>query len=670
MIAELGHYALILAIAVAIVQSIVPFWGARTGDSRLMAIARPAAVTQFLLVGIAFAALTQAYIVSDFSVENVYQNSHTAKPMLFKISGVWGNHEGSMLLWVLILTLFGSLVAVFGRNLPEKLRALVLSVQGLIGVSFIAFILFTSNPFVRLSPAPIEGLDLNPVLQDIGLAIHPPLLYLGYVGCSIAFAFAVAALIDGKIEAAWARWVRPWTLVSWLFLTLGISMGSYWAYYELGWGGWWFWDPVENSSFMPWLAATALLHSAIVMEKRDALKVWTVLLAILTFSLSLLGTFLVRSGVLTSVHTFAADPGRGLWILTILILFIGGALVLFAGRAGALSKGGLFAPISREGSLVLNNLFLTAACGTVLVGTLYPLLAEAIGQTVSVGAPFFNVTFGPLMVPLLIAVPFGPMLAWKRGDLYAAGQRLMVAFGLAILGIIIVAISYGLDAFVAAFGVGLAVWLIAGSLSEPAFRAQLFRVGLGTSARRLAGLPRSAFGMALGHLGLGVTVLGIVVSSTWSTEAIRDVRVGDTVTVSGRDVTFDGFDVEETGNYDATIVHFTISRDGEVIRSATGEKRGYTTRMVPTTEASINWFGASHLYISPGDVREGGVVLDPGVFTDQSVLTVYVYWKPLIALIWFGTVIMALGGVLSLSDRRLRVGAPKTARRQVIQPAE
>ncbi|MGV8840091.1 MAG: heme lyase CcmF/NrfE family subunit [Bauldia sp.] len=670
MIAELGHYALVLAIAVAIVQSTVPLWGARTGDSRLMAIARPAAITQFLLVGIAFAALTHAYIVSDFSVENVYQNSHTEKPLLFKITGVWGNHEGSMLLWVLILTLFGSLVAVFGRNLPERLRALVLTVQGWIGVSFIAFILFTSNPFVRLSPAPIEGMDLNPVLQDIGLAIHPPLLYLGYVGCSVAFAFAVAALIDGKLDAAWARWVRPWTLVSWLFLTLGIAMGSYWAYYELGWGGWWFWDPVENSSFMPWLAATALLHSAIVMEKRDALKVWTVLLAILTFSLSLLGTFLVRSGVLTSVHTFAADPGRGLWILTLLILFIGGALTLFAGRASSLTRGGLFAPISREGSLVLNNLLLTVACGIVLFGTLYPLIAEAFDFEVSVGPPFYAMTFVPLMVPLLLAVPFGPLLAWKRGDIYAVAQRLFVALGLAIATMVIVFVATGADEIVAAFGIGMAVWLIAGALTELFVRAQFFRVAFGTSLRRLAGLPRAAFGMSLGHLGLGITVLGIVVSSTWETETIRDIRPGDTVTVAGRDITFDGFSTAAEHTYVATVVHFTISRDGNVLRTVTGEKRGYTTRMMPTTEASINAFGASHLYISPGDVKDGGVVQDPGVFSDQSVLTVHVFWKPLVALIWLGGVVMAFGGILSLSDRRLRVGAPKAARQRTLQAAE
>ncbi len=421
MIAELGHFALILAAVVAVVQGTVPIWGTRIGDGRMMAVARPAALMQFLLIGLAFAALMHAYITSDFSVLNVVQNSNTHKPLIFRITGVWSNHEGSMLLWVFILSVFGAGVAVFSNNLPDRLRANVLSVQAWIAIAFLAFILITSNPFERVLFPPLEGNGMTPVLEDIGLAIHPPLLYLGYVGCSIAFSFAVAALIEGKIEAAWARWVRPWTLAAWMFLTAGIAMGSYWAYYELGWGGWWAWDPVENASFMPWLAATALLHSASVMEKRDALKIWTVLLAIMAFSLSLLGTFLVRSGVLTSVHAFASSPSRGLFILAILALFIGGSFALFAFRAQSLTKGGMFAPISREGALVYNNLFLTAGAATVLVGTLYPIVIEALtGEAISVGAPFFNITFVPLIIPLLMAVPFGPLLAWKRGDLYAA----------------------------------------------------------------------------------------------------------------------------------------------------------------------------------------------------------------------------------------------------------
>src|SRR6266446_7670191 len=418
MIAELGHYALVLALALGLVQAIVPIYGARRNDPVLMGVAGATAVAQFLFVATAFAALTACYVLSDFSVVNVYENSHSAKPLIYKISGVWGNHEGSMILWVLILSVFGALVALFGDNLPARLKANVLAVQSLIAFAFYLFILVSSNPFLRMPVAPLEGRDLNPILQDPGLAIHPPLLYVGYVGLSISFSFAIAALIDGRIDAAWARWVRPWTLLAWIFLTLGIAMGSYWAYYTLGWGGWWFWDPVENASFMPWLAATALLHSALVMEKRDALKVWTILLAILAFSLSLIGTFLVRLGVLTSVHAFATDPTRGVFILAILLLFIGGSLALFALRAPLLKQGGLFAPISREGALVLNNLFLVSACATVFIGTLYPLALEAVtGEKISVGPPFFNLTFGPLFLALLLVVPFGPLLAWKRGDI-------------------------------------------------------------------------------------------------------------------------------------------------------------------------------------------------------------------------------------------------------------
>ena len=389
MIAEAGHYALVLALVLALIQSVVPVIGARLRDPALMNVARSTALTQFAFTAVSFTALTWLHVTSDFSVANVFENSHSLKPMIYKLTGVWGNHEGSMLLWVLILALFGALVAAFGNNLPRSLRAHVLAVQAWVGTAFYLFILATSNPFARIANPPMEGRDLNPILQDIGLAIHPPMLYLGYVGFSISFSFAVAALLEGRIDAAWARWVRPWTLTAWIFLTLGIAMGSYWAYYELGWGGWWFWDPVENASLMPWLAGTALLHSAVVMEKRDALKVWTVLLAILTFSLSLLGTFLVRSGVLTSVHTFASDPSRGVFILMILCLFIGGSLSLYAWRATTLKQGGLFAPISREGALVLNNLLLTVACAVVLYGTLYPLAMEMLADfKMSVGAPF------------------------------------------------------------------------------------------------------------------------------------------------------------------------------------------------------------------------------------------------------------------------------------------
>ena len=658
MIAELGHFALVLAFGLALIQSSVPFFGARRDDPRLMAIATPAALTQFLLVGFAFAALVHAYIVSDFSLQNVVENSHSSKPLLYKITGVWGNHEGSMLLWVLILALFGAMVAAFGNNLPDKLKALVLSVQGWISAAFLLFILATSNPFVRIDPPPLEGQDLNPVLQDIGLAIHPPLLYLGYVGCSIAFAFAVAALIEGRIDAAWARWARPWTLAAWMFLTVGIAMGSYWAYYELGWGGFWFWDPVENASIMPWLAATALLHSAVVMEKRDALKIWTVLLAILAFSLSLIGTFLVRSGVLTSVHAFASDPTRGIFILAILCVFIGGALTLFAARAGTLAPGGVFAPISREGALVLNNIFLSAALATVVIGTLYPLALEALtGTVISVGAPFFDLTFIPLVIPLLLIVPFGPLLAWKRGDLKAAAERLMLAFGIAIAAAIVAAALAGTRSALALFGVWLGAWLIAGALSEFATRIKLGGIPLGDSLRRAAGLPRSAFGTTLAHAGVGVTVLGIVVATTWSTEAIRSMKPGETIDLSGYAVTLDGFVDRASENFTETEVQFSVRRGGELVATMTPSKRNFSERQTSTTEVALKTTNFSQLYLSLGDIAADGTT------------TVRLYWKPLVTLIWLGAIVMALGGLLSLSDRRLRVGAPRPARRS-LQPPE
>src|SRR5690348_14163629 len=489
MIPELGHYALVLALALGLVQAAVPVVGARTRDGALMRLANSTALMQFAFVALSFGALIACYVASDFSVATVFENSHSAMPLIYKFTSVWGNHEGSMLLWVLILSVFGALVAAFGSNIPATLKATVLAVQSWVAAAFYIFILATSNPFARMSPAPFEGRDLNPILQDFGLAVHPPMLYLGYVGFSISFAFAVAALIEGRIDAAWARWVRPWTLIAWICLTLGIAMGSFWAYYTLGWGGWWFWDPVENASFMPWLAGTALLHSALVMEKREALKVWTILLAILTFSLSLIGTFLVRSGVLTSVHAFASDPMRGIFILAILVLFIGGALTLYAWRAPLLKQGGLFAPISREGALVLNNLFLTTCCATVFSGTLYPLALGAItGDNTSVGAPFFNSTFGPLFIPLLVAVPFGPLLAWQRGDLLGAAQRLIAAAALGLVALAVVFAIQGGGPVLAPFGVGLAVYVMIGALIDPIGRIGLFREPLGTVFSRARGL--------------------------------------------------------------------------------------------------------------------------------------------------------------------------------------
>ncbi|SON54985.1 Cytochrome c-type biogenesis protein CcmF [Hartmannibacter diazotrophicus] len=661
MISEIGHFALVLALAVALVQSVVPVYGARRRDDALMAMAGPAAITQLALTAMAFAALVHAYVVSDFSLLNVYQNSHSEKPLLYKVTGVWSNHEGSMLLWVLILAIFGGAVAFFGGTLPRTLKANVLGVQAWISVSFLSFILATSNPFTRLSPAPMEGKDLNPILQDIGLAIHPPLLYLGYVGFSISFAFAVAALIDGKIDAAWARWVRPWTLAAWCFLTAGIAMGSYWAYYELGWGGWWFWDPVENASFMPWLVGTALLHSALVMEKRDALKIWTILLSILTFSLSLLGTFLVRSGVLTSVHSFASDPARGVFILCILMVFIGGSLSLFAWRASVLKPGGIFAPISREGSLVLNNLFLTAACATVLVGTLYPMVLEAVtGKKISVGAPFFNLTFGPLMLPLLFAVPFGPLLAWKRGDILAAAQRLFLAFGLGILAVLAVLWYVTGAPVLSALGIGLAIYLLVGSVAELGTRAGFLRNGFSGGMRRLAGLPRSAFGTALAHAGLGLTLAGIVTVTSFETEKILVMRSGETASIGGFDVTFDGFESRKANTYREVLAHMTVREGGNLVTSLAPAKRMYEVRQMPTTEAAIYTHGVSQLYVTLGDITE-----------DNRGVTVRMWEKPFVTLIWIGALVMMAGGVLSLSDRRLRVGAPKPARAPVrAAPAE
>nr|WP_316653322.1 heme lyase CcmF/NrfE family subunit [uncultured Gellertiella sp.] len=659
MIIELGHFALVLSLVVALLMAILPVIGAARRDGPLMAIAPVGTILQFLLVAVAFGVLMHAHFVSDFSVMNVWQNSHSLVPDLFRISGVWGNHEGSMMLWLFILSLFSALVALFSGNLPVRLRALTLSVQAWISTAFILFILLTSNPFIRLNPAPVEGQDLNPVLQDVGLAIHPPLLYLGYVGFSVCFSFAVAALIEGRIDAAWARWVRPWALMAWAFLTAGIAMGSYWAYYELGWGGWWFWDPVENASFMPWLAGTALLHSALVMEKREALKIWTILLSILTFSLSLLGTFLVRSGVLTSVHAFASDPTRGIFILVILMLFIGGALTLFAVRANRLTAGGLFQPISREGALVLNNLILTVSTATVLTGTLYPMLVETLtGEKISVGAPFFNLTFGLLMLPLLVVMPFGPLLAWKRGDLLAASQRLMVIALLAMVLALGFYYAHNGGPVMAVAGLAAGFWLIIGALADLWGRAGFGRVETPVALRRLFGLPRSAFGTAIAHLGFGVSVLGIVIVTVFATENVREMKPGATVEAGGYSITFDGVSADQGPNYQESRAHFILKRGGADAGDVSSAKRIYVARKMPTTEAGIKTYGLSQLYVSLGDpMANGGIV-------------VRIWWKPWILCIWLGAVIMAIGGFVSLSDRRLRVGAPRRKARMLAAALE
>jgi cytochrome c-type biogenesis protein CcmF len=660
-IIELGHFLLALALATALVQALVPIAGTIRGDTRLMEIASTGALATLLLVAMSYGALTWAYVTSDFSLITVWENSHSKMPLIYKVSGVWGNHEGSMMLWLMILVFFSALVALFGRNLPDVLKANVLVIQGWIASAFLLFILLTSNPFIRstsiaeLVPAPAEGRDLNPVLQDFGLAVHPPLLYLGYVGFSVCFSFAVAALISGRIDAAWARWVRPWTLLAWTFLTAGIAMGSYWAYYELGWGGWWFWDPVENASFMPWLAGTALLHSALVMEKREALKIWTVLLAILTFSLSLLGTFLVRSGVLTSVHAFASDPSRGVFILGILALFVGGAFALFAFRAPSLAPGGLFLPVSREGALVLNNLILVVATGAVLTGTLYPLLLESLtGDKISVGAPFFNIAFGWLMAPLMLVLPFGPLLAWKRGDIAAASRKLMTAFVVALAVAVVVWLVRRDGPMLAMLGVVAGLYLVFGALTDLWLRAGFGKAGFANGMRRLAGLPRSAIGTTLAHSGLGISVLGIVLVSAWATEHILEMKPGEETINGAYAIRFDRETQGKGPNYTEDIAHFTVFKDGAQVAETNSAKRIYTARQMPTTEAGIMTFGLSQLYMSIGDKTEDGK------------LVVRIWYKPWILCIWLGAIIMAAGGVVSLSDRRLRVGAP--ARRAKAAP--
>ena len=653
MTAEIGLFSLTLALAIALVQGTLPLAGAQRGRLEWMAVGGACAQAQFLFVLISFLSLMFAYVTSDFSVANVAENSHTLKPMLYKLSGVWGNHEGSLLLWVLILSLFGALVATFGTNLPPALRARVLAVQGLIGVGFFAFILLTSNPFLRLDPAPLEGMGLNPVLQDPALSFHPPFLYLGYVGFSVAFSFAVAALIEGRVDPAWARWVRPWTLAAWCALTIGIAMGSWWAYYELGWGGWWFWDPVENASFMPWLAGTALLHSSIVVEKRDTLKTWTILLAILTFSLSLLGTFIVRSGVLNSVHAFASDPARGIFILGFLVLVVGGSLTLFAIRAPALKGGGLFAPISREGALVLNNLLLISALATVLLGTLYPLFLDALtGEKVTVGPPFFNRTFVPLMVPLIAMMAVGPMLAWKRADLAGAMSRLKVAIAAVLIVVLATFYLSGNGPVLPLLGMALGAWLVVGALTELSGRLKLFRATARDSWNRAKNLPRSAYGTAMAHGGVGIVILGMTASLSWETEKLQVMRPGDSVDVGGYEFVFEGARNVPGPNYTALRGTFRVLRGGREITVMEPETRTYSVPPMQTTEAAIKPVRLADLYAVVGDPDGNG-----GYATR-------LYHKPLLNWLWIGALIMVAGAFVSLTDRRHRVGAPARRRRR------
>ncbi len=663
MIVEVGHYALVLAFALALVQASLPLWGVWRNDSALMSVGSYAAVAQFIFITLSYCALTWAYVVSDFSLSNVFENSHSDKPLIYKFSGVWGNHEGSMLLWVLILVLFGALVALLARRMPRDLLAAVLAVQAWISSGFIAFVLMTSNPFERIANAPIEGRDLNPILQDPGLAIHPPLLYVGYVGFSLTFSFAAAALIIGRIDSLWARYVRPWILLAWIFLTLGIAMGSYWAYYTLGWGGFWFWDPVENASLMPWLSGTALLHTAAVMEKRDALKIWTMFLAILSFSLSLLGTFLVRSGVLTSVHSFASDPDRGVFILAILVLFIGGAFVLFALRAPMLKPGGIFAPVSREGALVLNNLLLTTSCAAVFVGTLYPLLLEALtGAKISVGPPFFNMTFVPLFVPLFLAMPLGQMLAWKRGDLLGAAQRIVIAAAIGALAALALFALQG-GPWLAAVFAGLALYLMVGSFVDIAGRVFVRASGMGNVLARLSGLPRSAWGTAFAHAGVGVTLFGLAATG-WGVEKITAFKPGETIQAGPYSVTLEKVAPRQGPNYRETVAYMTVREGGVVVARMEPSRRFFTARGMTTSQAGLRTFSFGHVHI---------VISEQ---TDNGALSTRIYWKPYVSLIWLGALVMALGGLLSLSDRRLRIAPGRRSRNAkavaslVMSPAE
>jgi cytochrome c-type biogenesis protein CcmF len=656
MFVEIGSFALVLALAFSIAQLGLSTAARLRRSTTLAAAGEGAAVAAFLGVAVAFAVLMHAFIVSDFSVANVAANSHTEKPMLYKVAGTWGSHEGSILLWCLALTGYGAVAALLSRSLPRGLRAVMVATQGGLGAVFLAYTVFASNPLARIAVPPVEGRSLNPLLQDPALAIHPPFLYAGYVGMSVIFSLAVAALVEGRVDTAWARWVRPWTLAAWSLLTVGIMLGSFWAYYELGWGGWWFWDPVENASFMPWLAATALLHSAIVTEKRGALAGWTVFLALAAFTFSMLGAFLVRSGVLTSVHAFAVDPRRGVLLLIILGLMAGGGFALFAWRAPALSPGGVFAPVSRESALVLNNILLAAATATVLLGTLYPLIREALtGDAISVGPPYFNLTFTPLMAALLILLPAGPLLAWKRGDAVGAAQRLWAAA--------LIALGVGLAAYalvsprkaLGAAGLALGAWLIAGVAAELVERTRAFRVPAAESWRRLVRLPRGAWGMTLAHLGLGVFVLGACFETGWRQEAAETLPIGGSLNVGGYHLSLDQVGTVEGANFEAERGLIRVTRAGEQICEAAPERRFYPAGGQTTSEVALCYRGFSHLYIVLGERRDAG---------GEPVWLVRAYWNPWATLLFLGPVIMALGGLVSLSDRRLRLGVAARRREQ------
>ena len=644
MIIELGHFFLALALSISVFQFLLPALGVKFNSYGMMRSASITAFISFILVFLSFLSLVYAYITSDFSVSLVAKNSHSLKPLIYKISGVWGNHEGSLLLWVLILTFYSAAVAILGRRLPLKLISLVLSCQGLIAAAFISFILFTSNPFIRLFFPNIEGEGFNPILQDFGLAIHPPFLYLGYVGLSVTFSFSIAALLIGKVDTIWVKWVRPWTLIAWVFLTVGIALGSWWAYRELGWGGWWFWDPVENASFMPWLAATALLHSSIVAEKRDTLKAWTILLAIIAFSFSLLGTFIVRSGVLISVHSFASDPSRGLYILLLLIFFTGGGLALFAKKAPYLKSGGLFKPLSREGALVINNIIFASAAATVLLGTLYPIFIDAINNSkVSVGPPYFEAVFIPLMVPAILLCAFSPMLSWKRAVIENIIERIIAVFicSLFLASLIIIMNDGSASAFLGLF---LGFWLICGTLYE-----FFIKVGIKSSFKifiqRALNLPRSAYGMSVAHIGVAIFIIGVTVSSAWRIDIEKPIILGEKTIVKDMEITFKSIKRVAGPNWNADRGEFEIITSNRDKHFLYPERRFYPASQVNTSEPAIMSGIFSDLYIVLGDSRENA---------DSYALRIY--YSPFISWIWFGILLMAIGGVLSLSDRKHRLG--------------
>ena len=646
MIPELGHFALILALLVSTLQGVLPLIGAHHNRLAWIAFARPASQTAALLVTFAFGCLTWAFVANDFSVVYVAQHSNTLLPIQYRIAGVWGGHEGSLLLWVLMLGWWAFAVSLLSRQLPDAMVARVLGVLGLVTAGFLLFILFTSNPFERLLPGAEEGRDLNPLLQDFGLIIHPPLLYMGYVGFSIAYAFAVAALLSGQLDAAWARWSRPWTTAAWIFLTLGIAMGSWWAYYELGWGGWWFWDPVENASFMPWLVGTALVHSLAVTEKRGSFKNWTVLLAISAFSLSLLGTFLVRSGVLTSVHAFATDPKRGIFILAFLVAVIGSSLVLFAWRAPKVGLGGRFAVVSRESFLLTNNVLLVVACASVLLGTLYPLLIDALALgKISVGPPYFDAVFVPLMVPALFLMGVAPFARWKETSVAELLRTLRWAFAAAVVVAIVLPFVYGSWRPLTALGILLAAWIVFAGTLNFVGRVQSTRAGQSflTAAMKQ---PRTFFGMHTAHVGVAVFVVGVTMVQTYQEEKDVKMAPGETVSVAGYEFRFNGVKEVQGPNYVALAGDFDLTKDGRQVRKMYPEKRTYASSGMPMTEAAIDAGFVRDLYVSLGEPIDR---LKP-----EGEWAVRVYHKPFVDWIWGGCVLMALGGLIAIADRRYR----------------